>query len=336
MRNRSWSRSGPHAPAHTAPASSRLPRRGSGSTLHSERAPAAAAARRTRAQRRPVLEHIGPSRSIFSRMRSPPCTTSRSSHPAPPGDACGPAARRAASVHASSAQCRQSAALFRARPGARKSHPEPTPMPRRNRAPARRAGRATCRRRGPARSWPAAAPCRSHPTAAGPVRCLHAVEVKQQPPDRIGGAAAIVEQLRAVLVAVLHDVLLERAEQVRRAQRIGSECVRKACRSGTNDMPPARRRLVAGPQRCQLTAIRAQVHEPLGSRLVPFVGEIVRGAGEPVDGGHGRAQPPRTQHRRDWKVLVVIDAHRWILHRDRWRRGASAARVVLPLRPVRV
>ena len=80
-------------------------------------------------------------------------------------------------------------------------------------SPAGRGGRGACRRRGPARSWRAAGRCRSRPNGPATRRVADAVEMQQQPADRIGGAPAVVEQRRPVGVAGHGHVLDEGVEQ---------------------------------------------------------------------------------------------------------------------------
>ena len=161
-------------------------------------------------------------RSIFSRTRRPPWTTRRSSQPARPAIA---------------SHERRAAQHQLAGPGDHLG--ERVRVSRR--CPARRAARRhRCRARSAVRERHvqaaargidaqvlpevdrAAARCRSRPIAQAPCASVDAVEVQQQPADRVGRATAVVEQLGAVGVARLVHVLHEGVEQVgRAAARVG-------------------------------------------------------------------------------------------------------------------
>lgn len=59
----------------------------------------------------------------------------------------------------------------------------------------------------------------------------------------------------------------------------------------------------------QLGAEGGQLAQALGVLGGAFIGDIVGGAGESIDIGHGAAQPPRQQQRSNGEILVVIDGH---------------------------
>ena len=104
---------------------------------------------------------------------------------------------------------------------------------------------------------------------ASDARVVHAVEVQQQAADRVGRAAAVVEQLGAVgiacAVARLLDVLHEGGEQVGQ-QRLGQREVAHGLRERAEDFGPARRRCRAARGGGEVGAEGAQVVEPLGRR----------------------------------------------------------------------
>jgi hypothetical protein len=59
----------------------------------------------------------------------------------------------------------------------------------------------------------------------------------------------------------------------------------------------------------QRRAEAGQIGEALPGRCVAFIGQVVGGTGEGVDGADRRPQARRAQPRRDWEVLVVPNAH---------------------------
>jgi hypothetical protein len=138
---------------------------------------------------------------------------------------------------------------------------------------------------------------------------VHAVQVQQQPADGVGRAAAVVEQFGAVgvgaAVARLLDVLHEGAQQVGQ-QVFGQGVLRDGVGERAEHVRPARdRAALALRGGCELFAVGAQFGQAFVGRGVAFVGDVVRGAGEVVDRGDGRAQVRRAQPRGDRKVLVV-------------------------------
>ena len=137
---------------------------------------------------------------------------------------------------------------------------------------------------------------------------VDAVQVKHQPPHRVGRATAVVQQFGAVGVGVLDNVLLERAEQVREQGHRQSKPRDRAGERFEHRCPAWRGRRAAR-DRVQIAAVVGQVREPLRGRGIALVGEVVGGAGEPIDRRDGRPQARRAQQRSNRKVLVVIDAH---------------------------
>ena len=137
-----------------------------------------------------------------------------------------------------SARVRAAAAASAALPGGRHAVRRPD---RPRRAPWRthlvaragRCGRGRSRPSGPARSWSAAARCRSRPTSASSCALVVARDPQHQPADRIGRAAAVVEHVVPRRVAGHVDVLPERAQQIleqRDRQRAGCGWWRRARR----------------------------------------------------------------------------------------------------------
>ncbi len=169
----------------------------------------------------------------------------------------------------------------------------------------------------------------------------HAVQVQQQPPDRIGRALAVAQQLGAVGVAALVQVLLEGVEQgleQRQRQVMAAEDRRQR----PEHRRPARRGRMAARDAAQILAVGGQIGGALRGRGVALVGQVVGGAREAVDRGDRRAQRRRAQHRGDGKVLVVVDGHaavccslfarardeEMLIRDSRRRRGADYPREV--------
>ena len=156
-------------------------------------------------------------------------------------------------------------------------------------------------------------------------RIVHAVQVQQQPADRVGRAPAVIEQLRAVAV-VCWVTSCSNALSKSAAGARGAETARSWPPAGSNT---GGQREVAG---CPCAAasrsrtVGRQIGQALLRRCFALVGQVVRRAGERVDGPNGRPQPRRAQQRRHRKVLVMIDAHGCDCPRV---AAASAARVAL-------
>ena len=151
------------------------------------------------------------------------------------------------------------------------------------------------------------------------LRAGHAIQVQQQTAHGVGGAAAIVQQLGAVGVALgvagfLH-VLDEGAEQVveqRHRQRVRAQHgLQRAEHSG-----PLRCGRLACGYPGQFGAVGGKVSEALRGRCVALVGNVVCRAGKGVDGCNGLAQVRRAQQRGHGEVFVVRDGRR---HHRRWR-----------------
>ncbi|KAG1539377.1 hypothetical protein G6F50_014519 [Rhizopus delemar] len=62
-----------------------------------------------------------------------------------------------------------------------------------------------------------------------------------------------------------------------------------------------------GADPVQLGAERRQLGQALVVGGAALIGDVVRGAGKPVDIGHGAAQPARQEQRGDGEVLVGIE-----------------------------
>ena len=138
---------------------------------------------------------------------------------------------------------------------------------------------------------------------ASQFRLVAAEQLQHQPADRIGRARAIVEQCHAVGVAGRGHVLTESRQQ--RAEAVDREAVSANRRL---KIRPVRRRPRRG-NRVEFAIEGLQGGQPVSGWSIALVGEVVGGAGEAVDGAHGRPQAARHQHRRDGKVFVVADPH---------------------------
>ena len=139
---------------------------------------------------------------------------------------------------------------------------------------------------------------------------VDAVEVQQQPADRIGRAPAVVEQLGAVGVACLGDVLRERVEQVVRAASRAAGARRMPRRSGPNTSGQRAAGPAGGRPRVECGAEGRQVGEAARSGVRRLRRRCRRRCGrsgrsprspDAARGGH--------EQRRDREVLVVIDSH---------------------------
>ena len=222
-----------------------------------------------------------------------------------------PAARLGISARAQSHRSRTSArSARRCRAGA-----AARPGRRRGARSRPAAGRARPRGRSTLRSCQKLISCSARADRVGLAQrrgVADAVQVQQQPADRVGRAAAVVEQLGAVGVARVAHVLLEGVEQVvqqRERQRVLAAIAaaqRHRTRCGQ------RAATAAEPAASASRSARYAPSRPARSRRrgVAFVGDVVGGAREAVDRRDRRAQRRRAQQRGDGKVLVVVDAHR--------------------------
>jgi hypothetical protein len=143
-------------------------------------------------------------------------------------------------------------------------------------------------------------------------RVADAVQVQQQPPDRVGRAAAVVQQLRAVGVARVAHVLLEGVEQGMQPALAAAHAREWPSASAGNT---AGQRGLGGGRPAPLA----------GRRGRPQVGQRCAGAhrlrrpGRRPCGQSGRSPPRpgaarRAQQRCDREVLVMLDATACIVH----------------------
>ncbi|MCY1370728.1 hypothetical protein D9M69_578330 [compost metagenome] len=139
-------------------------------------------------------------------------------------------------------------------------------------------------------------------------------QVQHQPAHRIGRTGAVIGQGGVVFVAFDADVLLEGGQQVVEGcdgQLVAGDRGRQRLEdAGQFGRAGFRRRAGFGADAMQFGAEHGQLVQPFLVRGAAFIGDVVRGAGEPVDIGHGAAQPARQQQRGDGEVLVVIDGHK--------------------------
>ncbi len=119
-----------------------------------------------------------------------------------------------------------------------------------------------------------------------------AVQQQDEPADRIGAAAAIVEHLREIRVAAFDHVLLESGEQIGEETERQIELADGLVQRDENEMQSRRTgeasRAAAPSRRARPDAPRASSHRArpvrLGAAGVAFVGEVVGIAREGVDG----------------------------------------------------
>ena len=142
-----------------------------------------------------------------------------------------------------------------------------------------------------------------------------AVQPQQHPPDRIGGAAAVVLQRRPVGVAPLRRVLLEGGEHQPRLRRAHRQRVQPPrLRHGWSPGRPA----PAPWRRAARAWRRAEVRA---------VADVVGGADEAVEGHHLRALRRRQQERGGREVLLVVVPRRGVGNGD---AGAAAHAAFVP------
>ncbi|MPN00109.1 hypothetical protein SDC9_147303 [bioreactor metagenome] len=132
--------------------------------------------------------------------------------------------------------------------------------------------------------------------------------MQQQPPHRVGRAAAVVQQfgLRGIGAAIarVDDVLHEGVQQIIQ-QRHGQGMRADLVLQRREHACPAWGWRVACCNALQFCAVVAQVLQARFGRCIPFVGQVVGCAGKTVDGGNRLAQMGRAQQGRDGKVLVM-------------------------------
>ncbi len=68
-------------------------------------------------------------------------------------------------------------------------------------------------------------------------------------------------------------------------------------------------RRIASGDRLETALVSVERREPFRGRGVPLVGEIVRGAREPIDRHDGPAERLRNQERCDGEIFVMSDGH---------------------------
>ena len=138
----------------------------------------------------------------------------------------------------------------------------------------------------------------------------HAVEVQQQAPHRVGRAAAIVQKRvfrGETLAGGGHaHVLLEGIEQLLQQVRGELEFTHHRPQGLEHTRPFATGGLLPG-RGAQVVAKARQVGQAAGGAGFPFIGEVITGAGKPVNGGYDRSQARRAQPGGDRKVLVMVD-----------------------------
>ena len=135
---------------------------------------------------------------------------------------------------------------------------------------------------------------------------------QHEPPDRIGGPATVVEEIGPRVVPSGRGILRERAQQIVEELERQVEFAHRVAERDEDEIVPA---LVDGDPRSagglmEALLPRAQARAPHVRCITPFVGDVVRDAGERIDrshvGTHGRGK----QARRHGKVLVMIRRER--------------------------
>ncbi len=144
-----------------------------------------------------------------------------------------------------------------------------------------------------------------------------AEQVQDQAADRVGRAAAVVEQFRVVGVAFLDDILREGVEQV--AEELDRQGV-FANHFGERDEKWRLRRR-AGCDAVQFRLIGGQAGQPFFGHRIAFVGDVVGAAGKTIDRLDRPTQMRGNEEGGNREVFVVIDGH-WPrsiwLSRSRW------------------
>ena len=131
-----------------------------------------------------------------------------------------------------------------------------------------------------------------------------AVQVQQQAPDRVGRAAAIVQQFGLVSVAGFVHVLLKSAEEVvqQRQWELPLGYLRGQCGKHAGPSTACGLTLCAGGQ---IGFVERQVLRSPGGAGVALVGQVVGGPCKVVNRHHGRPQVRRAQQRSHRKVFVM-------------------------------
>ena len=155
------------------------------------------------------------------------------------------------------------------------------------------------------------------------------MEVQEQAADRIGRAAAVVEERGERRVAK-RDVT-----SCRNAERRSRNGVKRQARDGRSRRRAPRTvpRPAAGPRRSRRARARSgrDAASRVRGRRVTLVGDVVGSAREPVDRDHRRPLRTWQQERRDRKVLVMGGRHGALKcgiddGENRWREGSTFTR----------
>ena len=135
-------------------------------------------------------------------------------------------------------------------------------------------------------------------------RC-RAIEVQEQPADRVGRAPTVVEQIGMSGVARRRDVLPECRKEI-------PEWVHRQRVPLNRGGEVGKRRIglrTTGRDAIEGALEAVQRGEPFGRLRVTLVGQVVGGAREPVNRQDCRPQVPRQQERGDGKVFVMDGRH---------------------------
>lgn len=137
---------------------------------------------------------------------------------------------------------------------------------------------------------------------------------QHQAADRVGGSAAVVEQLAPRVVPSRHGILAERADEIVEQDQRQIE-LPNGVRDGPDDEATE---IVGRPggrlfdrDRCMQALLPgAEVFEPFGGRGRAFVCDVVRHARKRIHRGHVWTHGRRQQSRGHWKILVVRSCER--------------------------
>ena len=131
-----------------------------------------------------------------------------------------------------------------------------------------------------------------------------AVKMQQQAPDRVGRAAAVIEQFGLVFVTGCVHVLLKSTEQVPQQGQGQLPLADLRCQRVKHAEPAAGCGLAPGAS-FQIGLVERQVLRSLGGAGLALVGQVIGRSGEVVNGHHGRPQVRRAQQGSHRKVFVM-------------------------------
>ncbi len=129
--------------------------------------------------------------------------------------------------------------------------------------------------------------------------------MQKKPADRIGRAAAVVEDFREVRITVFDDILAEGIQQV--VEQLQGQAV--LADDARHVLEKRVLRIFSLGNQNQIRFKCSQLAQARLGRVVALVGEVVRSPGEAVNDADRVAQCPRQQEGRNREVLVMADRH---------------------------